>query len=230
MNKLIVTTSWDDGSLLDLKLADLLERHGLKGTFYVPKTYSENPLRRQDLITIGKTFEVGAHTLNHVVLTKLSASELEKEIKGSKEYLEYLLGQKVNMFCYPKGYYNKNIKQMVNNAGFVAARTCKHGNFVLPKDPYEWPITLHASNGSPLMTLKIWRESGISFKSLIDWEVRAQLLFDLALQKGGIYHIWGHSWEIDNNGDWDKLERVFRYISKRRSVLYLTNVEIFRLG
>jgi peptidoglycan/xylan/chitin deacetylase (PgdA/CDA1 family) len=152
-----------------------------------------------------------------------------REIEDSKTYLEQLLGHKVSMFCYPKGRYNETIKRTVRNAGFTAARTVNYGDFNLPHDSYEWQITLHASNGSPLMTFKTWLKSGISVQSLIDWEIRAKLLFDLALQKGGIYHLWGHSWEIEKNDEWAKLERVLRYISNKRAVYFMTNGEIFGL-
>ena len=32
-----LTTSWDDGDALDARLADLLARYGVPGTFYVPR-------------------------------------------------------------------------------------------------------------------------------------------------------------------------------------------------
>jgi hypothetical protein len=31
-----LTASWDDGHPLDFRIADMLERYGLTGTFYVP--------------------------------------------------------------------------------------------------------------------------------------------------------------------------------------------------
>ncbi len=34
-NNVIVTTSWDDGHPVDLKVADILLRFGVKATFYV---------------------------------------------------------------------------------------------------------------------------------------------------------------------------------------------------
>ena len=226
MSKLTVTTSWDDGHKLDLKLAELLAKYGLRGTFYITKYY-RNPLERWDVVEIGKEHEVGAHTLNHVDLTSVSLLKARDEIAGSKAYLEYLLGHSPSMFCYPYGEYNESVKQIVRRCGFSAARTCQHGGFSLPRDPHEWQITLHASNGSPLMTLRMWRKCGLSIRSLCDWETRAKLLFDLALERGGVYHLWGHSWEIDKNEEWDKLERVFGYISKAKGVRFMTNGEIF---
>src|SRR5688500_11915407 len=40
----IVTTSWDDGHPLDIRLAEMLARHGVAGTFYVPLRYEGVPV------------------------------------------------------------------------------------------------------------------------------------------------------------------------------------------
>ena len=40
----IVTTSWDDGHPLDVRLAELLSSYGVPGTFYLPLMYSKIPL------------------------------------------------------------------------------------------------------------------------------------------------------------------------------------------
>ena len=223
---LIVTTSWDDGQKIDLKLAKLLTKYNVKGTFYITKSY-RNPLEKQDVVEIiDKEHEIGAHTLNHVDLTGIPISEATREIEGSKEYIEELIGHDIKMFCYPLGQYNEEIKMVVKDAGFIGARTCNHGDFGLPNDLYEWQITLHASNGSPLMTFNIWRFNRLSMRSLIDWEIRAKELFDLAFKKGGVYHLWGHVSEIEKKDEWDKLERVFEYISNREGVRYMTNGEV----
>ncbi len=228
MSKLIVTTSWDDGSKFDLKLAELLSKYGLKGTFYIPKSYRVDHVSENEIIMLDNKFEVGAHTLTHVDLTVVSSEECSKEIEGSKVYLEGLLGHKVHMFCYPKGRYNKDVKDLVRRSGFIAARTCDYGTSNPALDPYGLQITLQTTNGSPRISLITWWMSGVSVFSLIDWEIRAKLLFDLALRKGGIYHIWGHSWEIDKGKKWDKLERVFSYISGKKDAEYLTNGGIFK--
>lgn len=226
-NKLTVTTSWDDGSALDQKLADLLDKYTMRGTFYIPRSYLSNSIKADQLKILDKRFEIGAHTLNHLILTDISLRDAKDEIEGSKVWLQELLGHNVRMFCYPKGRFNRDIKNLVRISGFKASRTCYHGDFMLPSDPYEWQITLHASNGSPVQSLQTWYKSGIPIKSLLDWEIRAKLLYDLALKSGGIYHLWGHSWEIENNHEWGKLERVLSYISKKDRVSYVANGEIF---
>lgn len=54
-----------------------------------------------DLITGG--FEMGAHSVTHQPLTRLSRSEVEREVLGSKEMIEQRLGQAVKTFAYPFG-------------------------------------------------------------------------------------------------------------------------------
>ena len=222
---LVVTTSWDDGQKTDLKLSKLLRKYGIKGTFYITPSYRD-PLEKQDVIEIDKGHEIGAHTLNHVDLTAIPISEAKREIEGSKEYIEELIGHEIKMFCYPYGRYNEDIKRVLKDAGFIGARTCNHGDFSMLNDPYEWQITLHASNGSPRMTFTIWRINHLSVRSLIDWEIRANELFDLALEKGGVYHLWGHGYEYEERTEWDKLECVLEYISNRDGVRYMTNGEV----
>ena len=50
------------------------------------------------------------------------------------------------------------------------------------------------------------------------------------IKNGGIWHLWGHSWEIDENNDWKKLEDIFREISiVSKKVLKLNNSQLLKL-
>ena len=235
-DRLIVTTSWDDGTVTDLRLAGLLEKYAIKGTFYIPKGYTGNLppksssyhlLRKEDLINLDRQFEIGAHSVSQPYLTKIPLSEAKREIEDSKTYLEDVLGHDVPLFCYPRGDYNEEIMQTVKDLGFTAARACDLGGFDLPRDPYRWHISMLATNASPLMALKICRMFRLwSVNALLDWERRAKMLFDLALKRGGVYHIYGHSAELEEKKEWAKTERVLKYLSHREGVKYMTNGEV----
>ncbi len=79
--------------------------------------------------------EIGAHTVNHPILTSLSLQEAEKEIFQSREKLEDILGQSVTSFAYPNGRpgidYDRSHVEAVCKAGFkVCVSTswgCAHG-------------------------------------------------------------------------------------------------------
>jgi hypothetical protein len=242
---LIVTTSWDDGQKADLKLAGLLAKYNIKGTFYVTQTY-RHPLEKEEVLKIGEEHEIGSHTLNHPHLPDLALSDAKREIEGSKEYLEKTLRRKIKMFSYPYGEYNDDIAGLVKNAGYAGARTCNMGHFGRPDDLYKWQVTLPSC--SRIGVGKLLKCSGVYTRSLhclvdpgffkkeflniilnrkLDWGTCAIKFFAIALKSGGIYHLWGHAHELETMGEWDKLERVFKHISNKKGVRYMTNGEVF---
>jgi peptidoglycan/xylan/chitin deacetylase (PgdA/CDA1 family) len=228
MNKCIVTTSWDDGQKFDEKLSLLLLNYGINGTFYIPKNW-EGRLVDADLIKdIDKNFEIGAHSMSHTTLTGVDLGCAFNEIKDSKEWLEELVNHEIEMFSYPKGKFNSEIVKLVERAGFKGARVLDF-QIALPKNPFQLGVGSQASNGSPLIRLKASLNSKLSLQSLVDWKVNAKLLFDRMLGRGGVWHLWGHSWEIEKNRDWKKLEEVLEYVSNRKNVYYLENRDIIKL-
>ena len=227
MNKCVVTTSWDDGQGYDKKLSSLLLKYGLRGTFYIPKNWEDQPVDEDLVCDLEKNFEIGSHTISHPDLTGISRDYAREEINNSKIWLESLLSHKIDMFSYPKGKYDKDIIKLIDLAGFKGARTLDF-QLSLPRNQFILGVGPKASNGSPIIRLKSSLHSKFSFKSFLDWSLNAKSLFDFILQHGGVWHLWGHSWEIEKNSDWKQLESVFEYVSKRRNVAYLSNGEIVK--
>jgi peptidoglycan/xylan/chitin deacetylase (PgdA/CDA1 family) len=235
-NQVIVTTSWDDGHKLDLRLAKLLKKYNIKGTFYVSPRNREfkqaDLLIDKEIIELSKDFEIGAHTMTHPRLTKVSEEEAKKEIIDSKKYLENLTKKEIKSFCYPGGDYNKKIKELVKKAGFSYARTINPLIIKYPRDLFEIGVTI---SSSPPSIMGLFGETKFVIKynmNLLlclftkDWEKRARIAFDSVLKRGGVYHLWGHSWVINKDNNWDKLERVLAYISNKQNVKYLINSQL----
>lgn len=227
-----VTTSWDDGHKLDIRLAALLKKYGIKGTFYVcPQDCefkNEDLLSPQDLLSISKDFEIGGHTITHPHLTKIPISQADDEIARSKSYLEELLQQEVAAFCYPYGDYNDKIKGLVEKNGYKLARTTKRYAFNIPQDIFEFPTTFHTyAHYSDLHKILYFSNfSPSTLKRYWNWEKLAIALFEHTCQTGGVFHLWGHSWEIEKNNGWHKLENVLSHIAKKSCVTHQTNTEI----
>lgn len=232
MKQVIVTTSWDDGHALDVRLAELLKKYDLPGTLYVSPQDREFP--KADLLTdaqvasLSKDFEIGAHTMTHPRLTKISDTDAYQEIVDSRLYLEKVTGKKVISFCYPGGNYHRRHARLVANAGFLYARTVKRHINNLKDSLFVSGTSVNCYNHYQDLW-KIARFAHFNIRKTVayfQWENLAKAMFDHVSETGGVFHLWGHSWEIDQHGDWEKLEEVFKYIAHRPNVTYCTNGDL----
>lgn len=221
MEKAIITTSWDDGHPLDLKLAGLLRRYDISATFYIPIDKGERECMNPDEIReIGESFDIGGHTYHHVNLPRVSIKEREKEIVESKRRLEEITGRELLSFCYPYGRFNDQVISIVKEAGFIGARTTKSLTRSI-KDPFKMGTTVHAANGwfAPYIKHSLASQDLRLFFFMLKsnlfskgWDRIAIETLDFIIENGGVWHLWGHSWEIDSNNDWGRLEEVLRRI------------------
>lgn len=231
MKDVFVTTSWDDGHKLDKKLADLLIKYGIKGTFYLsPKDREikgDERLSDEEIINLSRKFEIGGHTLTHPRLSLIGDQEAETEILEGKKYLENVIGKKIESFCYPGGDFSDKHLSMVKEAGFKIARTVCRFNTKVTKDLFQIPTTIHAYKHNSDI-INILKSVGIKkfIKAYLNWDYLAIQLFDNVMRSGGVFHLWGHSWEIEKNGDWERLENVLKYISRREHVKYIENNDL----
>jgi peptidoglycan-N-acetylglucosamine deacetylase len=228
-----VTTSWDDGDCKDLQLAELLQQKRIRGTFYIPMQYRTHPLSNANLRALaGEGFEIGAHGWTHKFLWRLRSEEVSLEVRPCKKALEDIVGTEVTMFCYPQGRYDATTMRVLEDAGYKGARTVR----MLATQPavrrFAMPTTLQAYPHGPLAYLKnIARaRSGESLRSCLveiprlrRWVELGKSLFDVVLRDGGVWHLYGHSWEIDELGLWNGLRELLDYVSKRDGVRYVPN-------
>jgi peptidoglycan-N-acetylglucosamine deacetylase len=222
MNKAIITTSWDDGCTLDLKLAELLLKYDTPATFYIPVDNVERQtLSFEEMRNIARYFDIGGHTYHHLDLTKVSLPEVKEEVFTGKEKLENIIGKELFVFCYPMGGYDLQIKNIVKSAGFAGARTSKSSTRQI-KDLFSIGTTVHATERFSAHYIKAAIESFdlgllgyILRKNLFSktWDRIAMETLDYVVKHGGIWHLWGHSWEIDTYNDWQKLTDVLSKIN-----------------
>ncbi len=227
-----VTTSWDDGHVLDERLAAMLDASGIKGTFYIATQNVEYPpselLDEAGLRELAERFEIGGHTRTHRRLTTLSLAEADADIRAGKDRLQEITGREVTSFCYPGGQYRSEHVPLVKAAGFRCARTVRRLSTSHVTDPFamrtsvqarphprDWPMIAALNGFRPARSLK-----------LFDWAALATWLFDRVLEDGGVFHLWGHSWEVEALGQWDRLAHVLDYIGARPQVRYVTNADL----
>jgi peptidoglycan/xylan/chitin deacetylase (PgdA/CDA1 family) len=231
----IITTSWDDGHPLDQKVGDLLAKYNLRGTFYVPRENIEQrpvltPAQIRDLSV---KFEIGGHTEHHRDLTKLPLPEADREIRSGKSFLEDVLGTKVTMFCFPRGRFNSQITELVQKAGFQAARTLVDFQLHFPRpQDFLMPVSLQAYPHSRSIyvrhLLKETNWSGLK-NYLLDFKLgHPWTRIEYVAQPGGVFHLWGHSWEIEEKNLWIDLEKIFDFISNTGGFRCMSNSETLK--
>ena len=117
-----ITTSWDDGHPLDLRLAELLARYGLAGTFYVPLSNSRPTLSPGKFADCQNSSRSGAHSPS-------SASDRPECHRGKCRDPRIQVetgrhpGEPCRTFCFPGGRFRPEHIRMLKDAGYVAART-----------------------------------------------------------------------------------------------------------
>jgi N-acetylglucosaminyldiphosphoundecaprenol N-acetyl-beta-D-mannosaminyltransferase len=232
-----VTISVDDGHPTDLRTVDLLQKYGLKATFYIPGANEERiVMTPREIREIDQHFEVGSHTLNHLRLTPLSAQDSWQEILDGKKFSEDTVGHEVVSFCYPGGKFNRRVAAQVAKAGFLAGRTCMYFLNDFPEDPLCWGISAYANTYPAYVQVRHclleYNFAGAynyltTFKARTAWSSQFRCALDHVSREGGIAHLYFHSWEIDQNGEWDELEAVFKGIAQH-SLTPVTNGDVYR--
>ena len=133
--------TFDDGyrGVVTRALPALLAR-GFKATVFVVsdklggtndwdgETPGEELLSADEIRALhAKGLEIGSHGATHRALTRLSDGELSREVEGSRETLERLVGAPVTSFCYPFGDFDDRVVEAVRRAGYRAATVIRGG-------------------------------------------------------------------------------------------------------
>ena len=107
----------------------ILKKHGMTATVYIITGKIGDQYMTWDQLNELKSagFEIGAHTVTHPNLSKLSETQQKQQIDESKATLESKLGITVNTFAYPSGKYNDTTVNLVKEAGFQTAVTTQPG-------------------------------------------------------------------------------------------------------
>jgi peptidoglycan/xylan/chitin deacetylase (PgdA/CDA1 family) len=83
--------------------------------------------------------EIGAHTVSHCFLERLTPAEQRREIAQSKRDLERLCGRPISVFSYPNGSYSSETIKILRELGFSCACASRDGSFSPRTDPYMIP-------------------------------------------------------------------------------------------
>lgn len=133
----------------------ILRQHALAATLYIPTRYvgaSSRWLRAEgetdrSMLTWAQLREIAssgvecaAHSHTHPQLDRIPARQVAEEVFRPKQVLEDRLQIPVGSFAYPFGYYNRFVRQAVEDAGYSSAcavndltSTARDDDLLLPR-------------------------------------------------------------------------------------------------
>lgn len=196
-----IKSSWDDGSVEDVKLAKLMSKYGIETTFFWPvmihsdKFPTLSPKQRR---TIARNFEIGSHTITHPLLTRIDIEQARDEIEQSREMLAGEFNQDILKFCYPRGYSNPEIQQIVVESGYESARSTLVGYIHESENPYFEQTTVHVGCNRKEYAGLSWLEYAL------------KMLEQARKTPNSVYHFWGHGHELTKNNAWADLEILLK--------------------
>ncbi len=224
--KKAVTFSFDDGVTQDIRLIEILNRYGLKGTFNINsellgkpgqlerngKTVRHDKVEPCDLRNIYKGHEVAAHTLTHPNLTRLSEEEVIRQVEEDRKNLSRLCGYEVVGMAYPCGGVNNDerVAQIIkNNTGIKYARTI---------------TSTHSFAGQD----NLFRFNPTVYYIEENLEDIVESFLALETEEPSLLYIWGHSYEMDAEYiSWERFEKICARLTGRSEIFYGTNKEVF---
>ena len=219
----VLTFSYDDGVVQDIRLIGIFQKYGLKGTFnintvlYVPedkqreKYYGRMKLSEAKAIYTESGHEVAVHSLTHPFLEKLSQPAVIEEIMADRRNIERDYGTIARGMAYPYGTYSDMVIDTLRACGICYSRTTVPTNkFDLPKEWLALDPTCH-HNDPKLM------EMAEHFVN--DWVDPAR-----GVQ---MFYVWGHTYEFDDRNNWEVIEKFAEYVSGKDNIWYATNIEIY---
>lgn len=220
--KKVLTLSYDDGVVQDIRLIETMNRYGIKGTFnvnsnlYLPenitrdKFYGRMKLAEAKELYIASGQEVAVHSCTHPFLEELDSVEIISEIVQDRKNLESQFGKIVRGMAYPYGTYNDKVVDVLEKCNIVYARTVESTHsFDFPKN---W-LLLHPT----------CHHDDEKLEELIEKFVESTNRWN----KVEMFYLWGHSYEFDNNNNWERIERFCEYAGGHEHIWYATNIEVY---
>ena len=219
-----VTLSYDDGVRQDKRLISIMQQYGLKGTFNINSglfSDEQSEVERGRMtpdeayaLYTASGMEVASHGYKHLHLANIDTAIATYDVINDRVELERLFDTVIKGMAYAFGNYSDSVVDILKKCGISYCRTTiSTEKFDIPGDWLRLPATCHHNNPKLMELAERFVEGmGQSEK----WTKTPRL-----------FYLWGHSYEFDNNDNWDVIVRFAEYIGGRDDIWYATNGEIY---
>lgn len=219
-----VIFSYDDGRTTDIKLVNIFDKYGVKGTFNLVTgdLLNDDPkddihLKKKDAVELFKNsvHEVALHGHTHPFFDLLPNGITAYEVIKSREIMEDLFERPIRGMAYPNGAvmgdgrYSDEIVMLMKNCGIAYARTTDNvNNFRMCGDWLRMGCTCHHNEPKLMELAKKFAETKVD---------RIPRLFS----------VWGHSFEFEQNNNWDIIDELCSYLVSRNDIWFATCIELY---
>lgn len=217
-----LTLSYDDGVRQDKRLVQIMNKHGIKGTFNINgarfgTSYVAASGEQRGRMTVEEALEcynsgeheVAIHGYTHPFMEQVPHDAMAYEIIKDRESIESIFGRIVKGMAYPMGTTSDEVVEVLKACGISYSRTTKATErFDLPTDWLRLPATCHHKNPRLMELAEKFAETDVTRMSRL-------------------FYLWGHSYEFDNDDNWNVIEEFCDYIGGREDIWYATNMEIY---
>lgn len=221
-----LTLSYDDDTVHNARLIEIMKKYGLRGTFNLNSgcfaaQSGEGHMTEKEALEVfssaGDGIEIAMHGVRHGFLHEMSPAQKSYELVGDKAALEKLFGVIIRGGAYAFGQYDDMSLEILRNADIRYFRTTvSTERFDLPKHMYDWvklPATCHHENPHLFELADRFAELSVD---PIEYRNHPQM-----------FYLWGHSYEFNNNHNWDRIETFAEKLGGRDDIWYATNIEVF---
>ncbi len=222
--RMAVTLSYDDGVRQDKRLISIMKQYGLKGTFNInsglfssePSDVEKGRMTVEEAYELytGAGMEVAVHGYKHLHLANIDTAIATYDVINDRVELEKLFDTVVKGMAYAFGNYSDSVVEILKMCGIEYSRTVvQTEKFDIPTDWLRLNPTCHHINPKLM--------------SLADTFINGTGQSERWLKMPRLFYLWGHSYEFDNNDNWDVIIKFAEFIGGRDNVWYATNGEIY---
>ena len=216
----IVSLSFDDGTIYDLRFIELLNKYNLKATLnlnsgienFIWYYKNEFPIKRLKLNEVKEYYsghEVASHSLTHPYFSSLSEEKIIEEVNEDIKNLSNIFGYKIEGFAFPfHDQTEENIRVIKENVELKYIRYSFFKDDYIPSDRYHVHLNALYDDEDIFDKIEKFKKNNL---------------------ENSLFVIAGHAYEFEVKNDWKKIEDLLGFLSRNDEVVVLPLIEAIRV-
>ena len=211
----IVSLSFDDGTIYDLRFIELLNKYNIRATLNLNSElenfvwyFGDTPIERLKLNEVVEKYdghEVCSHSLTHPYFSSLSKEEIIRQVKEDCENLSKIFNRDINAFAFPfHDQTEEHIQILKENLNLNYIRYSYFEESYLPKDRYHIPLNALYNDNDLYEKLEKFKNNDLD---------------------NSLFVIAGHSYEFEVRNEWERIEELLKYLSSNKDIVVLPLID-----